>query len=114
MIWDEIWTQAMDYSLSQSEAFPPLSPECSDIAHECDVMLPIKGKCMHALEALRSDIWLLALGLCLGDQCSVVDRKVGLSLTDIAATSTVRMPLHFIICLACSGLIARVPPQPLS
>ena len=69
---------------------------------------------MRALEALHSDIWLLVLGLCLGDQCSVVDRKVGLSLTDIAATSTVRMPLRFIICLACSGLIARAPRQPLS
>ena len=65
------------------------------------------------LEALHSDIWLLTLGLYLGNQCSVVDRKVGLSLRDIAATSMVRMPLCLIICLACSGLIARVPPQPL-
>ena len=46
-------------------------------------------------------------------ECSVVYRKVGLSLRDIAATSMVRMPLHLIICLACSGLIAHVPPQPL-
>ena len=67
MVWDEIRTQAMDYGLSQSEAFPPLSPEHSDVARECDIMLPIKGKCVHALEALRSNIWLLALGLCLGD-----------------------------------------------
>ena len=37
-------------------------------------------------------------------ECSVVDRKVGLSLRDLAAISTVRMPLHFIICLVCSGL----------
>ena len=66
-VWDEIWTQATDYGLNQSEAFPPLSPEHSDIAHECDFMLPIKGECMHVLGALRSDIWLLALGLCLGD-----------------------------------------------
>ena len=57
----------MDFGLSQSEAFPPLSPEHSDIAHEHDVILPIKGKCVRALEALCSDIWLLALGLCLGD-----------------------------------------------
>ena len=67
MVWEEIWTPATYFSLSQSEAFPPLSLECSDIAHEHDVILPIKGKCMCALEALRSDIWLLALGLCLGD-----------------------------------------------
>ena len=103
----------MDCSLSQSEAFLPLSPECSDIACECDVMLPIKGELMHALKALDSDIWLWTLGLYLGDQCSVVDRKVGLSLRDIAAASTVRTPLHLIICLACSGLIACAPPQPL-
>ena len=57
----------MDFSLSQSEAFLPLSPECSDVAHECDIILPIKGKCVHALKELRSDIWFLALGLCLGD-----------------------------------------------
>ena len=55
------------FSLSQSQFFPPLSPEHSDVAYECDVILPIKGKCMRALEALHSDIWLLALGLCLGD-----------------------------------------------
>ena len=106
-------TQAVDCGLSQSEAFLPLSPECSDVARECDVMLPIKGELVRTLEALRSDIWLWTLGLYLGDQCSVVDRKVGLSLRDIAAASTVRMPLGLIICLACSGLIARVPPQPL-
>ena len=46
---------------------PTIEPECSDIARERDVILPIKGKCVHALKALRSDIWLLALGLCLGD-----------------------------------------------
>ena len=66
-IWDEIRTQAMDFSLSQSEAFPPLSPERSDVAREHDIILPIKGKCVHVLEALHFDIWLLALGLCLGD-----------------------------------------------
>ena len=54
----------MDCGLSQSEAFPPLSLEHSDIAHEHDVMLPLKGKYVHMLKALRSDIWLLALGLC--------------------------------------------------
>ena len=58
MTRDENWTQAMDSGLSQSEAFPPLSPDHSDVARERDVMLPIKGKCMHALKALYSDIWL--------------------------------------------------------
>ena len=110
---DEIQTQAMDSGLSQSEAFPPVSPDHSDIACERDVMLPIKGECVHTLEALCSNIWLLALGLYFGDQCSVVDRKVGLSLRDIAAASMVRTPLRLIICSACSGLIARALPQPL-
>ena len=113
MVGDEILTQAVDSSLSQSEAFLPLSSDCSDIACEHHVMLPVKGECVRMLEALHSDIWLLALGLCLGDQCSVVDRKVGLSLRDIAAASMVRMPLHLIICSACSGLIAHVLPHPL-
>ena len=113
MVWDENQTQAADSGLSQSEAFPPVSPDCSDVAHEHEIMLPIKGECVHALEALRSDIWLLALGLYLGDQCSVVDRKVGLSLRDIAAVSMVRTSLCLIIYLACSGLIARALPQPL-
>ena len=67
MVWDEIWTQATDFGLSQSEAFPPLSPKHSDVAREHDIILPIKGKCMRGLGALDSDIWLLALGLCLGD-----------------------------------------------
>ena len=104
----------MDSSLSQSEAFPPVSLDHSDVAHERDIMLPLRGECVHVLKALHSDIWLWTLGLYLGDQCSVVDRKVGLSLRDIAAASTVRMPLRLIICLACSCLIARAPPQPLS
>ena len=76
------------FSLSQSEAFLPLSPGRSDVARECDVILPIKGECMHALEALGS--WCLVSAL--ETECSVVDRKVGLSLKDLAATSTVRMP----------------------
>ena len=38
--------------LSQSEAFPPLSLGCSDIARECDITLHIKGECVHMLEAL--------------------------------------------------------------
>ena len=46
---------------------PAIDPEHSDVACEHDIILPIKGKCVCALEALRSDIWLLALGLCLGD-----------------------------------------------
>ena len=77
----------MDSGLSQSEAFPPLSPDCSDVAHEHDVMLPIKGKCMHALVALCSNLWFEALGLCCGYQCSVVDRKAGLFLRDIVSAS---------------------------
>ena len=58
MIRDENWTQATDSGLSQSEAFPPLSPDRSDVAHEHDIMLPIKGKRVHALGALYSDLWL--------------------------------------------------------
>ena len=58
MTWDKNQTQATDSGLSQSEAFLPLSPDHSDVARERDVMLPIKGKRVHALEALRSDIWL--------------------------------------------------------
>ena len=38
--------------LSQSEAFPPLSPGHSDIDHEHDVTLHIKGECMRMLKAL--------------------------------------------------------------
>ena len=55
------------FGLSQSEAFPPLSPEHSDVACECDIILPIKGKCMRVLKALLSGTWLLVLGLCIGD-----------------------------------------------
>ena len=77
----------MDSGLSQSEAFPPLSPDHSDVVHECDIMLPIKGKCVHVLMALCSDLWLEALGLCCGDQFSVVDRKAGLFLRDIVSAS---------------------------
>ena len=58
MTRDENQTQAMDSGLSQSEAFPPLRPDHSDIVHEHDVMLPIKEERVHMLEALRSDLWL--------------------------------------------------------
>ena len=44
-------------SLSQSEAFPPLSPRCSDIDNECDVMLHIK-----ASASARSWHFILGLG----------------------------------------------------
>ena len=44
MTWDKNWTHATDSGLSQSEAFLPLSPDRSDVAHERDIMLPIKGK----------------------------------------------------------------------
>ena len=60
---DKIQTQAADSGLSQSETFPPLSLDHSDIVHEHDVTLPIKGKCVRVLEALRSDLWLWILGL---------------------------------------------------
>ena len=76
------------FGLSQSEAFPPLSPGCSDIAREHDVILPIKGECMRMLEALGS--WHLVSAL--ETKCSVVDRKVGLSLKNLAAASMVRTP----------------------
>ena len=69
-------------SLSQSEAFPPLSPERSDVAHEHDVTLHIKGECVHTLEALGS--WHLVSAL--ETESSVVDWKVGLS-QDLAAAS---------------------------
>ena len=69
-------------SLSQSEAFPSLTPEHSGIAHEHDVTLHIKGECMHTLKALGS--WHLVSAL--ETESSVVDWKVGLSL-DLAATS---------------------------
>ena len=69
-------------SLSQSEAFPPLSPEHSDVAREPDVTLHIKGECMHTLEALGS--WHLVSVL--ETESSVVDWKVGLS-QDLAAAS---------------------------
>ena len=51
-------TQAMDSGLSQSEAFLPLSPDRSDVAREHDVTLPIKGKRVQTLGALRSNLWL--------------------------------------------------------
>ena len=82
------WDSSCGFGLSQSEAFPPLSPGRSDIACERDVILPIKGECMHALEALGS--WCLVSAL--ETECSVVDRKVGLSLKDLAAASMVRTP----------------------
>ena len=96
--WDKNQTQATDSGLSQSEAFPPLSLDHFDVACERDVMLPIKGERMGTLEALRSDLWLKALGLYYGDQCSVVDRKEGLFLKDIVSASNGKnafMPFYF-------------------
>ena len=58
MTRDENRTQAANSGLSQSEAFPPLSPDHSDVVRERDVMLPIKGEHVHALGALCSDLWL--------------------------------------------------------
>ena len=69
-------------SLSQSEAFPPLIPECSDVAREHDVTLHTEGECVRMLEALGS--WHLVSVL--EAETSVVDRKVVLSQA-LAATS---------------------------
>ena len=46
------WDSHCWVCLSQSEAFLPLGPGCSDVAHEHDVTLHIKGECVHTLEAL--------------------------------------------------------------
>ena len=82
--------------LSQSEAFPPLSPGRSDVACEHDIILPIKGECVRVLEALGS--WCLLSVL--ETECSVVDWKKGLSLKDLAATLMVRMPFtHYLLSL---------------
>ena len=82
--------------LSQSEAFPPLSPGCSDVDRECDITLHIKRECVHMLEAL------LHLVSALETESSVVDWIVGLS-QDIAATSNNKNTFYSFICLACSG-----------
>ena len=81
---DKIQTQAADSGLSQSEAFPPLSLDRSDVAHEHDITLPIKGKRVRTLGALHSDLWLWALGLSCGDWFSVVYGKAGLSTFSVA------------------------------
>ena len=49
MTRDKNRTQATDSGLSQSETFPPLSPDRSDVVRECDIMLPIKGERVHVL-----------------------------------------------------------------
>ena len=84
--------------LSQSEAFPPLSLGCSDVAHEHDITLHIKGECMHMLKALGS--WHLVSAL--ETESPVVDWKVGLS-QDLAAASNGKNTFYSFICLACSG-----------
>ena len=84
--------------LSQSEAFLPLSPGRSDIAHERDVTLHIKGECVHMLRALGS--WHLVSVL--ETESSVVDWKVVLS-QDLAATSNGKNAFYSFICLACLG-----------
>ena len=68
--------------LSQSEAFLPLSLGCSDVAHEHDITLHIKGECMCTLKVLGT--WSLYLRL-------------------RAATSNGKNTFYSIICLACSG-----------
>ena len=82
------WDSSHRFSLSQSEAFLPLSLRHSDIACEHDVIIPTKGECVHVLKALGS--WRLVSAL--ETECSVVDRKVGLSLKDLAVASKVRTP----------------------
>ena len=72
----------MQQSLSQSEAFPPLSLGHSDVACEHDVTLHIKRECVHTLKALGS--WHLVSVL--ETESPVVDWKVGLS-QDLAAAS---------------------------
>ena len=73
----------MQQSLSQSQAFPLLSPECSDLAHEHDITLHIKGECVRMLKALGS--WHLVSVL--EAESSVVDRKVGLSQALVATSN---------------------------
>ena len=46
------WDSHCWVCLSQSEAFLPLSLGCSDVNHEHDITLHIKGECMHTLEVL--------------------------------------------------------------
>ena len=77
----------MDSGLSQSEAFPPLSPDHSDIVRERDVTLPIKRKRVWTLGALRSNLWLWILGLSSGDRHPVVDGEAGLSSRDLVFVS---------------------------
>ena len=84
--------------LSQSEAFLPLSLGCSDVAHEHDITLHIKGEYVAMLEALGS--WLLVSVL--ETESPVVDWKVGLS-QDLAATSNGKNAFYSFICLACLG-----------
>ena len=76
-------------------------------------MLPIKGKHMRMLEALRSDLWLWALGLSCGDRCSVVDREAGLSFRDIVSVSKGKTAFMPFLLLSLLRLIALAPPQPL-
>ena len=92
------WTR-----LSQSEAFLPLSLGCSDVARKHDIILSIKGKCVRTLGHFFLALGSWHLVSAQETECSVVNRKVGLSLGVLAAASMVRMPLCLIICLACSG-----------
>ena len=101
----------MDSGLSQSEAFPPLSLDCSDVAHEHDVTLPIKGKHVQTLGALRYDLWLWILGLSRGDQHPVVDGKAGLSSRDLVFVSNgkiVFMPFLLLSLLRPNSLCAAM------
>ena len=75
-----------------------MSPGCSDIAHEHDITLHIKGECMHTLKALGS--WHLVSVL--ETESPIVDWKVGLS-QDLAATSNGKNTFYSFICLACLG-----------
>ena len=77
-----IWDSCCWVCLRESEAFPSLSPGCSDVAREHGITLHIKGECLCTLEALGS--WHLVSVLEI--ESPVVDWKVGLS-QDLAAAS---------------------------
>ena len=64
--------------------FPAIEPGCSDVAHEHDITLHIKGECVCTLEALGS--WHSVSVL--ETESSVVDRKIGLSQALAAASNS--------------------------
>ena len=105
-------TQAVDSGLSQSAAFPPLSPDCSDVERERDVTLLIKGKHVRMLGALRFDLWLWILGLSRGDQHPVVDGKAGLSSRDLVFVSNGKIVFTPFLLLSLLRRNSPAPPRP--